>query len=175
MERYANGDPASFAEVYDAVAPHLLRCLQRRVRDPARAEDLLQRTFLHMHRSRGTFLRGTDVLPWAYAIARRLCIDELRRGSRDPMEQSAREFEGVALGMCLADAEYHARETAKRLQTALESLPSSQRTAFELLRLDGLSHEQAAQVLGTTISAVKLRAHRAYQALHRALDEKLPE
>jgi RNA polymerase sigma-70 factor (ECF subfamily) len=47
----------------------------------------------------------------------------------------------------------------------------SQRAAFELIKQEGLTVAEAAQVLGTTVAAVKLRAHRAYEALRAALGE----
>ncbi len=170
MDRYSAGDDAAFADVYDFLAPRLFSCLTRKTRDRVRAEDLLQRTFMHIHRSRGTFIPGSDVLRWAYAISRRLTIDELRSLSRDPVDHAAPEYD-TCHSMGLPDGEVVARETAARLQSAMVALPEKQREAFELLRLDGLCHEQAAAVLGTTVSAVKLRAHRAYEALRKALED----
>ena len=58
---------------------------------------------------------------------------------------------------------------ARATPAELARIPSSQRVAFELLRVDGLSHDEAAQVLGTTVNAVKLRAFRAYSALRAVL------
>src|SRR5437762_115258 len=64
MARYGAGEDAAFALVYDAVAPSLERYLVRHTRDQALAEDLLQQTFLKMHRHRGSFLPGSAVMPW---------------------------------------------------------------------------------------------------------------
>src|ERR1700722_4327177 len=83
MERYAGGDDASFGLVYDALAPRLFRYLLRQTRQRARAEDLLQQTMLHIHRARASLIPGAEVTPWAFAIARRLLIDSLRRSSRE--------------------------------------------------------------------------------------------
>jgi len=52
MERYARGDEAAFADVYDAIAPRLLHFLRKATRDPFAAEDLMQQTLLHMHGAR---------------------------------------------------------------------------------------------------------------------------
>jgi len=79
MERYANGDDAAFAEVYDAIAPRLFGFLLKARRDRVATEDLMQQTFLQMHRARGSFISGAPVMPWALAIARRLLIDSARR------------------------------------------------------------------------------------------------
>src|ERR1700729_166170 len=82
MERYAGGDSAAFAQVYDAIAPRLFGYLLRQTRDRSRAEDLVQQTMLHIHRARDRFIAGAEVRPWAFAIARRLLVDEIRRGRR---------------------------------------------------------------------------------------------
>lgn len=99
MERYACGDDAAFEKLYDAVAPRLFGYLLRQTRDRVRAEDLLQQTLLQMHRARGTFLSGAEVMPWAFAIARRLLIDHLRRDRRDRMIAAAEMI--VAAGLIL--------------------------------------------------------------------------
>src|SRR5215510_15706304 len=79
MERYSKGDDAAFAQVYDAIAPRLLGFLRKATRDDFAAEDLMQQTLLQMHRARGSFIAGAPVLPWAFAIARRLLTDQARR------------------------------------------------------------------------------------------------
>jgi RNA polymerase sigma-70 factor, ECF subfamily len=167
MERYAAGEDAAFADVYDALSPRLFAYLRRQTRDEAFAEDVLQQTFLHIHRARGTFIEGSSVFPWAFAIARRLVIDGARRGRRDLLVGAAElgGDEDPKSDVGTADQEVEARELARRLQAELMKLPATQRAAFELLRIDGLSHHEAAEVLGATVSAVKLRAHRAYAAL----------
>jgi RNA polymerase sigma-70 factor (ECF subfamily) len=71
----------------------------------------------------------------------------------------------------MADDMVSAAELAERIQRVLAGLPSSQRVAFELIKQEGLTVAEAAQVLGTTVAAVKLRAHRAYEALRAAIAE----
>ena len=176
MERYAAGDDASYEAVYDALAARLYSYLRRCVRDPHRCEDLLQETFLRIHKSRGTFVMGAAVLPWAFAIARRLVIDQMRRDRRSPSvggDIDAVDSAPASLRAAVDRPEQlvEAGESARRLAGALARLPESQRTAFELLKHDGLSLAEAAAVLGVTVTAVKLRAHRAYEALRAALGD----
>lgn len=169
MDRYASGDDAAFGEVYDEVAPRVYGFLLRQTRDAAHAEDVLQQTMLQMHRARATFLEGAAVLPWALAIARRLAVDAHRRRRREVLGVEAdEERAGHA-----HDGEAHAvaAQTAQRLRAELERLPEAQRVAFQLVKDEGLSMAEAAAVLGTTVTAVKLRAHRAYQALRAALGD----
>ena len=173
MEQYSGGDDDAFGDLYDALAPRLYGYLLRLARSRDRADDLLQQTFLHMHRARGTFAPGADVLPWAFAIGRRLAIDAIRREQRAGRVLSAAEPPDVAsiAGPGTADELLHARETSRQLQSELDRLPESQRVAFELVKVEGLSLVQAAEVLGTTVSAVKLRTHRAYEALRGSIGD----
>ncbi len=170
MDRYAAGDNAAFGLVYDALAPRLYGYLLRQTRDRARAEDLLQQTMLRIHRARDRFVPGAEVTPWAFAIARRLLIDTLRRGRREVLTDDGEPDPGPATDPG-ADDRVAARELEVRLRRELDRLPASQRAAFELVKQEGLSMAEAAEVLGTTVTAVKLRAHRAYEALRTALGD----
>ncbi len=173
MERYARGEEAAFAEVYDAIAPRLYAFLLRQTRSEARAKDVLQQTMLKIHLARGTFIEGAAVLPWAYAIARRLWIDSTRRGRREiPAEPDA---DAPATGQIAPDDAAYAGELASRLRKALAKLPENQRVAFELVKQEELTIAEAAAILGTTESAVKLRAHRAYEALREELGAEWEE
>jgi RNA polymerase sigma-70 factor (ECF subfamily) len=175
MERYAAGDESAFASVYDCVAPKVWGYLRRRTPSVERAEDLVQQTFLHMHRARGTFIPGAEVVPWACAIARRLLIDAARRDKRIGRltESAGDEVLSEPALHPIAEELVHARELTAKVQGALVRLPESQRVAFELVREQGFSLSQAAQVLGVTTAAVKQRAHRAYLAVRAALEDEV--
>jgi RNA polymerase sigma-70 factor, ECF subfamily len=175
MERYSEGDDAAFADVYDAISPRLLGFLRKSTGDEVAAEDLLQQALLHIHRERGSFLRGARVMPWAYAIARRLMIDGARRRKIEqrlfvdaPDDDDWVTFESSAESGAV-DELVHARQLEKRVWQRLESLPESQRKTYQLLHQEGLSLKGAAELLGTSVTAVKLRAHRAYEALRAVL------
>lgn len=177
MERYANGDNAAFAELYDAIAPRLLGFLRRATRDGVATEDLVQQTFLQIHRARGSFIPGAPVLPWALAIAKRLMIDRARRRRVElglfmdaPADDERMMSEPTATAA--ADDVVDARHLERRVQQRLDALPEAQRTAYQLVKQEGLSLKRAAEVLGTSVTAVKLRTHRAYQALRAVLLEE---
>jgi RNA polymerase sigma-70 factor (ECF subfamily) len=173
MDRYAAGDVDAFAALYDLLAPRLYGFLLRQTRNPARAEDLVQQTLLQMHCARGRFIRGAPVTPWAFAIARRLLIDETRKnrldGARTSDPEGSRAFENAVAGDLPADEQVQSTQLARMIRRELDRLPEAQRVAFELVKHEGLSHAEAADVLGTTVAAVKLRAHRTYEALRAAL------
>jgi len=173
MDRYARGDAVAFSDVYDLLAPRLYAFFVRQTRSVSRAEDLVQQTLLQMHCARETYVTGADVVPWAFAIGRRLVIDGYRRSKREVLgdDEASRQDDRISTEP-RPDEVVEAKEAARRMDAVLASLPEAQRTAFELIKHDGLSLAEAAQVLGTTINAVKLRAHRTYEALRATLPEE---
>jgi RNA polymerase sigma-70 factor, ECF subfamily len=173
MERYAQGDESAFASVYDSVAPRVHAYLIRQTRDRVIADDLLQQTLLQIHRKRGTYAAGLPVLPWAFAIARRLYIDECRRRKTDALWSARDVVEDDRQACALPDDEIASRQAVRLVEAELARMPGNQRVAFELLKVDGLSHQEAAQMLGTTVGAVKLRAFRAYSAIRSVLGRPL--
>jgi RNA polymerase sigma-70 factor, ECF subfamily len=176
MDRYACGDDSAFSELYDLLAPRLTAFLARRSRDDALASDLVQQTFLQMHASRRHFTEGADVMPWAFAIARRLLIDVIRKSGREIAADDGGSDERESVAPDLPpDRIVAQRRLAARVDKELERIPEGQRAAFELVKQDGLSLADAAEVLGTTVAAVKLRVHRTYEALRAALGEEMHE
>ena len=177
MERYSNGDNAAFAELYDTIAPRLFGFLCKATRDRVATEDLMQQTFLQIHRARGSFIPGAPVMPWALAIAKRLMIDSARRQRVEfglfmhaPADDDRMTSEPAATAA--AGDVLDARRLERRVQQRLDALPETQRTAYQLVKQEGLSLKRAAEVLGTSVTAVKLRTHRAYQALRAVLREE---
>lgn len=175
MARYCNGDRAAFHELYACVAPRLLHYLLRMAGDRARAEDLLQLTFLKLHKARAAYVRGADPLPWLYAIAHRTFIDDARKHKRarvhlaaaaDGVPEVAADLTGAPVADAVAGPD---PELARATLAALERLPANQREAVVLTKLEGKSIAEAAEITGSTPGAIKLRAHRGYVALRKAL------
>jgi RNA polymerase sigma-70 factor (ECF subfamily) len=171
MWRYADGDGAAFSELYDHLAPALRRYLRRRTGDDQRAADLAQETYLRMHCHRAQFTRGARVKPWAFAIATNLSKDDDKKRRRFSAVFDDWECPSDAgdSSTPTADQIVRARQLEQKLRAELDLLPDGQRLAFELLQLDGMSQQEAAECLGTTVSTIKSSSHRAYTALRAAL------
>ena len=178
MRRYQDGDASAFRELHALVAPRLLGYLMKMARSRAIAEDLLQQTFLKVHRARGAYIRGADPLPWIYSIAHRTFIDEARRKKRAIVNVGGEtDIPEVAAGIDgqTAASREESRvdpELAKAALDALAQLPEAQREAVVLTKLDGKSVAEAAEIAGTTVGAMKVRAHRGYEALRKLLGGK---
>lgn len=172
MTRYAAGEKSAFLEIHKQMAPRLRGFLLRMCGRPALADDLLQEAFLRIHRARGSFSTGAAVLPWSYAIARNVYIDYARqaRSRRGESIQELQEAEQPTAPLGASpEAAVSAKETLEVVRATLRNLPETHREAFVLLRFEGLSVAEAAKILDTSESNVKVRAFRAYEAFRAAL------
>lgn len=165
MEAYVNGNPLAFELLYERIGARLFGYLLRLTRHRERAEDLLQTTFSKVHRARAAYLRGAPVLPWVFAIARRAFLDEQRR-IKHRKEQLSEDGSLPEPQSAVHEPE----DLSAALESALAKLPETYREAIVLTKITGLSIAEAAQVLGSTPSAVKLRVHRGYKELRQSLD-----
>ena len=168
MERYACGDDAAFVDLYEELAPRLHRFALRWTRSRSAAEDVVQQTLLQMHAARQRFASGSAVVPWAYAIARRLLIDLGRRGVREELRAGPLADPGEPAAALSADEALHLRRVEAEARRELAALPPGWREAFELVKFEGLSVAEAAEALGITRGMVKIRTHRATAALRAA-------
>jgi RNA polymerase sigma-70 factor, ECF subfamily len=174
MQRYQDGDARAFRELYALVAPRLLGYLVKMTRSRALADDLLQQTFLKVHRARAAYVLGADPLPWMYSIAHRTFLDAIRADKRAIVKSAGEDLPEIAAGLTgeSADRRDEPRvdpELAKAALDALAELPTGQREAVVLTKLEGKSVSEAAEIAGTTTGAMKVRAHRGYEALRKLL------
>jgi RNA polymerase sigma factor (sigma-70 family) len=177
MAAYVSGDRRAFEQLFARLAPRLHRFFRRSFAAEATADDLLQVTFLKLHKARATYRPEMRVAPWAFAIAARVRLDEFRRLKRlaeDGDEEAlARADEASALAPPAAgtiDA-----DTAEAVRSAVDALPESQRVVVHLNRFEEMTFAEIARILGTTEGAVKLRAFRAYGALRQMLAPTLAQ
>lgn len=163
MAAYTAGDVEAFRELHRRLAPRLYGYVLRLSRDPALAEDVLQATFAKMHRARSTYLPGAKVVPWAMVIARRTFLDECRGLA------AQREVLGADGVLPESKSDHPSPDHVADMRRALDRLPDHYRSAIQLTKLVGFSGEEAAGLLSTTQSAVKLRVHRGYAMLRSML------
>ena len=162
MQRYQEGDNEAAALLISRLSPQIFQFFLAQVRDRSKAEDLLQDFWLRIHNARRTFRLGQPLLPWVYAIARRVRIDEYRK-TRKFREH---EFQTPALPELAAEPSSE-QTSLPDLTDLLAKLPPAQREAILLLKVSGLSLQETARATGTTVGAVKQKAHRAYEKLRQ--------
>jgi RNA polymerase sigma-70 factor (ECF subfamily) len=173
MSRYSGGDDSAFALLFSELAPRLRAFLRRMTGSAALADDLTQETFLRIHHARGAFCAGKPVAPWAFAIARNCYVSHTRsaRARLDRASSGEAALETLADGQGGGEQHSTARQIALAVEQALLGMTAARREAFVLLRYEGMSVSSAAQVIGISEGAVKIRAFHAYEIIRRALAE----
>jgi RNA polymerase sigma-70 factor (ECF subfamily) len=167
MVAYLGGDERAFAELFRRYASLLGRFLARRGKRQSEAQDLVQETFLHVHRSRNDFRLGMRLRPWLFAIARNLCSDHGRRQLRRPeqfadldlYEADPREPFGALLQ----------GERARTLASALSQLPEAERRLLDEHWFEERSFAEIAARDGVQSTTLRVRAHRACARLRELL------
>jgi RNA polymerase sigma-70 factor (ECF subfamily) len=167
VARAKQGDSTAVAEIYTRHHNAVYRYVYYRVSDESLAEDLTATVFVRMVESIDRFqYRGRPLLTWLYTIARNAVIDHHRRdGAAGTIPLDERLLES---GQDVERAVDRAL-TRHRLSKAMRHLTEDQRQVILLKFIEGKSNEQAAEILGKSIGAVKSLQHRALAALQRAL------
>lgn len=150
------GDAASYRLLLERARDWLERYYQARL--PAAAvEDAVQDALITIHNKRATFDGTRPFGPWMAGIARFLWIDRLRRTSR--------QAEGAAPGEDVAVLPRPALDDAADIARLMAQLKPAQADAIRLVKLEGFSVEEAAQLTGQSISLVKINIHRGLSRL----------
>src|SRR5258708_1394395 len=121
MLRYQQGDSAAAGELVTRLSPALHRFFMVQFVSRRYADDLLQETWLRIHQVRHTYRPGDPLLPWLYAIARNIRVDQYRKARRvDDLEQQMERLPEIA-----AVQRNAARDRGPDLEALLAGLPES--------------------------------------------------
>ncbi len=170
--RLIGRDPDAFEAFYRKHVESVQRFVARRVTDPYRAADLTAEVFLAVIESAETFTPGRgDPAAWLYGVARNVVSADRRRSVRE-----YRAYERAA-GRALVDTDDIARiedriaaeQRVRPLLHALGGLPDHERAVMELVGVDGLTAKQAAEALGISRVAARMRLLRARRAIQRTV------
>jgi RNA polymerase sigma factor (sigma-70 family) len=163
MTAYQAGELAAFERLYALLAGELGRYFSAAAEKRVAAPDLVQDTFLEIHRSRRTYQPPLPVRPWVFGIARNVLGRHRREAwRRGRLEASGEPPEGAAP---LPEA----RQELGDLTAALACLPASRREAWVLHHVHGWSFQQIAARCRIGVGAAKLRSSRAMRVLRAAL------
>ena len=169
MAAYVAGDSQALAALYQRYTPLLLRTIRAQVGYHADGWDILQQTFVQLHRARLDFRPDARLRPYLMTICSNLCKELYRKRGR------RREDEAVDSPVSGGQERTHEQKVlAAELQRAMEKLPEGQREIIRMHWMADMSFPEIANATGLTLSAVKVRAHRGYIALRALLDPHAP-
>jgi len=167
IQRVLGGNRDAFKTLISRYSDPLYRHALCMTGSPDVAEDILQLSFIkayqHLAEVRGRF----DA--WVFRIVANGCKDWLKNIRRSHLSYDEDDQPSADAS---PDEELDRTELRTDLDRALATLPGSLREAFVMKHVEGRSYEEMADLLGTTVGALKMRVHRAREALQALLEEK---
>ncbi len=174
------GDVDAFEELVRQESPRLYRLIVRIVRDPDEAKSVLQETFLQAFKGLKNFRRDAKLTTWLYGIAINQGRAALRRNRRyqtleeEDIDRLQPSFRSGAFADPLKswnpDRVAERAERQRLVREAIDRLPENYRMVVILRDIEELSTAETARVLEISEGAVRVRLHRARQALRALLD-----
>jgi RNA polymerase sigma-70 factor (ECF subfamily) len=181
LARLRGGDEAAFAEVVERNAGRLLAVAQRLLRSDDEARDAVQDAFLSAFKGLATFNGQAKLSTWLHRITVNAALIRLRRRKRraersvddllprfDEAGRWAHETGRVAASSQDLLERREARQVVRR---CIDRLPETARAVLLMRDIEDVDTDTAAEILGITPNAVKIRLHRARQALRTLLEE----
>ncbi|HUP62432.1 MAG TPA: sigma-70 family RNA polymerase sigma factor [Thermoanaerobaculia bacterium] len=179
------GDDDAFEALLQTYSARLLRLARRFLASEEDARDALQDAMVSVFRSIGSFESGSRLSTWLHRIVVNACLMKLRTRRRrlDEVEveidieeylprfhQDGHQVEPSQPWTESAEAMLEREELRELVRASIEKLPDSYRIVLHLRDIEEMSTEETAEILGITPNAVKIRLHRARQALRTLLD-----
>ncbi len=167
ISRVMAGERDAFAMLIGRYSDPLYRHALGMTGSPDVAEDILQTSFIKAYHHLGEVRGRFDA--WLFRIVANGCKDWLKNIRRTHLSY---DEDDQASGYATPDEDLDRTELRQDLDTALAQLAPSLREAFIMKHVEGRSYEEMADLLGTTVGALKMRVHRAREALQALLEEK---
>jgi len=166
--RYQGGDHVAFAILFERQKGPLYTFCLRMLGDPDRANDAFQDTFARVVQYRASYQSAKIFRGWLFTIARNVCYAAY---GRDWKFESLDDLDGEQIGVPIDnDIDVTEREL---LAEALGRLSAPLREALLLYEYEGFSYEEIATMTGGSLSAIKVRIHRARKLLREMLEPVL--
>ncbi len=183
VERIKNGDEAAFTLLVHRYSGKVYGIGLSMLRNEQDARDVVQETFLNVHRRIDSFRGEAPFKSWLGRIATNNALMKLRRRRRKPevslqiksprfKDDGEHEREIVDFSP-LADKHTEDKELGAQIRAAVDQLPEKYRTVLVLADYQQLSMKQIADLLDLTVPNVKTRLHRARLAVRESLQEYL--
>ena len=173
------GDQAAFEEVVRTHSGRLLSVARRFLGNDEDAQDAVQDSFIRAFKAIHTFEARAQLHTWLHRILVNTALMKLRERRRRPIESiedllptfSADGHQSVP-SRDWSDALLERKETAAMVREAIAMLPDLHREVLVLRDIEDRDTAETAQILGTSANVVKVRLHRARQALRTLLDRE---
>jgi RNA polymerase sigma-70 factor (ECF subfamily) len=153
--------------IWTQLSSELRRFIRRRISDDHATDDLLQETFVRVHRNIGTLHEEDRLTAWVYQIARNVIHDHYRKTTNSPTRLT--DYEPA--DECENERSQILCGGAGLLDEIIQSLPYSYREAVRLAEIEGLPQQEVADRLGLSLSGAKSRIQRGRAMLKGVLQQ----
>ncbi len=178
MALYQQGEMRAFDCLYARYEKKIYNFLLRRIGDVESAQELFQDVFLTLHRNRHEFDTNLSFSTWLFTLANNLLKNEFKR-----LSCLRKNLEHLFLNFTMTESSNGGQEpksllrqeSAHIIQAALATLPPSQREIVLLSKFEGFTYPEIASITGSSVAAVKQKAHRAYVTLREKLEKHLDQ
>jgi len=160
-----SGDHGAYAELYQRYAGRVYARLTQLVGPSGDREDLLQQVFFELYRALPQFRAESSIGTFIHGIAVHTALDHLRRRQRRPRDFTEVELDELIDGDATPADRASRRDELRRVMELLERIKPAKRIAFSLVAIAGLSLDEAAVLLDTSVDNVKQRVLRARREL----------
>lgn len=171
MRAAQDGDRAAYSMLLTEILPLLRRSVARKRQGSADVEDIVQEILLSLHTVRHTYDPNRPFMPWLMTIAARRTIDAVRRNASRSANEVIVDVLPETFSAGEAKNEQDIVDDQEFLRQALAQLPDGQREAVELMKLKGLSLQEASKATGKSIASLKVSVHRAIKGMREFIDE----
>lgn len=170
MRLAQQGDRQAYARLLKAMIPILRRAsVTRWPRASATdIEDAVQEALLALHAARHLYDPARPFLPFLLGILRHRGADVMRRRQIAAREVPIGEI-GETSWLATPNTSQEVAVDERRLREAIALLPAHQRSAVEVLKLQGFSLKEASAATGISVAALKVATHRAIRSLRKLL------
>jgi RNA polymerase sigma-70 factor, ECF subfamily len=152
-----------------ALLPDLRTFARFLARDIPLADDLVQEAVLRALRAETQWMPGTSARAWLFSILRNVFLEQIRR--RGTEKRALERMPATEEATSPQEGQGEVGDLAR----AMQALPLPQREALILVGAHGLSHEEAAIIVGAPVGTVKARVSRARTALARSFPHRVPQ
>jgi RNA polymerase sigma-70 factor (ECF subfamily) len=160
----------NFLPIYDEFYHPVKIFIAAMVKDEWTADDLVQETFLKVQKKIQTLKDPSKIKPWIFSIARNVSRDHFRKSIPIPIDENQGEHGDENFQAPLVQIELEQHQMSQCVEDKVNLLPASHKEIIVLSDTMELSHQEIAEILGITVSNVKVRLHRARKAMKEILE-----
>jgi|AntRauTorcE11897_2_1112592.scaffolds.fasta_scaffold00306_16 RNA polymerase sigma-70 factor (ECF subfamily) len=154
-EEIRNGSKDSYSDFFRSCYEHYVRFAYRYVKSKSQACDLVQDAFIKIWKKRDNLDPSKSLKSFTFTIIRNLCLNHVRdyKNRFETLDDSNHQPNALIIHQDQENDSY-IEETLNTIESLIKKLPERQQEAFELSRVDGLRHEEIAEVMNISARTV---------------------